>query len=283
MADDQTTPSPAWERVRASETINGVKHSQYDADLVDAARSADTRQIEELKREIALTHERLDELDESKPLCDFVPALVDETFRRLHKAEAQVAALSAQVKHLETTLWGRPSRELYDLTVAEFRAVVARLTHALNNCEVHADVEGIAERTACAVCFTEALEQVEQLTRERDENYRASVKNANTVIVLQKEIASLRQQLTAVDRIVTGWMSDPNAESPYFYDKLGQQIRDVLRQQLTEKEQAKPADDQCPRCLGSFAETGGKPIAGPMQCQKCTSEDWVANQAQEQK
>ena len=39
------------------------------------------RTIRGLKREIGLTHERLDELDEDKPLCDWLPELVDEAYR----------------------------------------------------------------------------------------------------------------------------------------------------------------------------------------------------------
>lgn len=39
----------------------------------------------------------------------------------------------------------------------------ARLLHALNNCEIHKDVEGIQERTACAVCFTECSTKLEAI------------------------------------------------------------------------------------------------------------------------
>lgn len=44
---------------------------------------------------------------------------------------------------------------------------VRQLEHALNDCEIHADVKGIAEQTACAVCFTEALARVRELTAGR--------------------------------------------------------------------------------------------------------------------
>ena len=34
-------------------------------------------------------------------------------------------------------------------------------------------------------------------------------------------------------------------------------------------------DDICPRCGGSFEATGGKPMSGPYQCQKCAYEDYL--------
>jgi hypothetical protein len=60
------------------------------------------------------------------------------------------------------TLFGEDLRAAYQL-LARFVAELERLTHALNTCEVHAEVPGIRERTACAVCFTEALAEVARL------------------------------------------------------------------------------------------------------------------------
>jgi hypothetical protein len=39
-----------------------------------------------------------------------------------------------------------------------------RYEHALNDCSIHANVEGIRERTACAVCFTEVLAECDRLS-----------------------------------------------------------------------------------------------------------------------
>lgn len=49
-----------------------------------AVKEPDAQEIAALRREIGLTHERLDELDEpGKPLYDFVPQMIDELHRKL--------------------------------------------------------------------------------------------------------------------------------------------------------------------------------------------------------
>jgi len=61
--------------------------------------------------------------------------------------------------------WERPFPDAYDDLVKrneQTEAKLARCEHALNNCEIHAGVEGIRERTACALCFTETREALDR-------------------------------------------------------------------------------------------------------------------------
>jgi hypothetical protein len=50
--------------------------------------------------------------------------------------------------------------------IAQQAEQIAALEDTLNTCEIHADVENIKHRTACAVCLTEALEQIAALEAE---------------------------------------------------------------------------------------------------------------------
>ena len=54
-----------------------------------------------LKREVGLTHERLDELDQHRPLFDFIPDIIDQFFYRAEAAERRVQALEAILRWLQ--------------------------------------------------------------------------------------------------------------------------------------------------------------------------------------
>lgn len=54
-----------------------------------------------------------------------------------------------------------------------FDEEMAKARHAMNTCEIHANVEGIEHRTACAVCFTEVSNERDQLRRELDDYERS--------------------------------------------------------------------------------------------------------------
>jgi hypothetical protein len=66
------------------------------------------------------------------------------------------------------TIFGADIYAAYQL-LASFVAEIERLRHALNTCEIHAHIEGIAERTACAVCLTDALAEIERLRAQLTE------------------------------------------------------------------------------------------------------------------
>jgi hypothetical protein len=78
------------------------------------------------------------------------------------------------------TIFGDDILAAYKL-LESFVAEIERLRHARNTCEIHADIEGIAERTACAVCFTEALDRESRL---REDQKMLATTIRNTVLAL---------------------------------------------------------------------------------------------------
>jgi len=52
------------------------------------------------------------------------------------------------------TIYGKDIYAAYKL-LESFVEQVERLQHSLNNCELHKGMEGIQERTGCALCLTE--------------------------------------------------------------------------------------------------------------------------------
>jgi hypothetical protein len=70
----------------------------------------------------------------------------------------------------------------------------ARLEHALNNCEIHRHLDGIAEMTACAVCFAE---QAAELRLERS--------RARQQFQMLAHIRKMADAVTGIDRARGDW------------------------------------------------------------------------------
>jgi hypothetical protein len=121
---------------------------------------------------------------------------------------ADPADRAAAVAQAGGHIFGMDMFAAYKL-LESFVAEIARLQHALNDCEIHKDVEGIAERTACAVCFTEQgndVEKLENAATALGEQWRAAAAQLSEVqahwLEDQAEIERLRAGLRQAAKVL---------------------------------------------------------------------------------
>lgn len=122
------------------------------------------------------------------------------------------ALRDALIERMGGTIFGADVFAAYKL-LESFVATIERLTHALNTCEIHQDVENIAERTACAVCFTETGEELQRVkadqARQREAAREDALRAGEVINMLKGQNERLRAfAADAEERAAVGSPSD---------------------------------------------------------------------------
>lgn len=97
-------------------------------------------------------------------ISDLLDALADWPVLPARRAALVAKVERLRADHVRTIL--HFTAKGYDHAQKAAAAEIERLHGVLNTCEIHHDVQGIAERTACAVCLTDAVRELERQAAE---------------------------------------------------------------------------------------------------------------------